>query len=179
MGRSQKLDRELGEEPFWSTIRTPVGEILVGATEKGICAVEFERAGSPRGRVSSARSPRSRAHVEAALRQLGEYFAGKRTGFDLDLFLTGTDFEEKIWKALTRIPFGETRSYAETARAAGQPGGARAAGGAIGRNPAAIIVPCHRVIGADGSLTGFGGGLDRKRWLLEHESGARRLPGIR
>jgi methylated-DNA-[protein]-cysteine S-methyltransferase len=102
--------------------------------------------------------------LPAAARQLKEYFAGKRREFDLPLRMEGTEFQQRVWRELTKIPFGETRSY-----------GSRAVGLANGRNPIAVIVPCHRVIGADGSLTGFGGGLDRKEWLLTHEG----LPATR
>ncbi len=107
--------------------------------------------------------------LEEARRQLDEYFKGLRTGFSVRLDLRGTDFQKKVWAELRKIPIGQTRSYGEIARACGRPGAARAVGGANHKNPVVIIVPCHRVIGADGSLTGFGGGLWRKEWLLEHE----------
>jgi methylated-DNA-[protein]-cysteine S-methyltransferase len=107
--------------------------------------------------------------LPAAARQLKEYFAGSRREFDLPLRMDGTDFQQRVWRELTKIPFGETRSYGELARRLDNPNGSRAVGLANGRNPIAIIVPCHRVIGADGSLTGFGGGIDRKEWLLTHE----------
>jgi methylated-DNA-[protein]-cysteine S-methyltransferase len=105
----------------------------------------------------------------AASQQLEEYFAGQRTAFDLPLKLIGTEFQRRVWTELTRIPYGETISYGELARRLGQPGAARAVGLANGRNPVGIIVPCHRVIGASGDLTGYGGGLHRKRQLLDHE----------
>jgi methylated-DNA-[protein]-cysteine S-methyltransferase len=108
-------------------------------------------------------------------RQLREYFSGERTAFDLSLRPVGSDFELAVWGQLTRIPYGETRSYGQVARAVGEPGGAQAVGAANGRNPLAIVVPCHRVIGADGSLIGFGGGLPRKRFLLDLEQRADRL----
>ena len=113
-----------------------------------------------------------------ALRQLGEYFAGHRTDFDLEVELAGTPFQATVWQALTTIPFGETSSYGEIAEAIGRPGSGRAVGAANGRNPVSIVVPCHRVIGADGSLTGYGWGTDRETWLLEHErrSAQGRLP---
>jgi methylated-DNA-[protein]-cysteine S-methyltransferase len=104
-----------------------------------------------------------------AVEQLAEYFAGERTGFDLDLELAGTEFQRRVWAALQTIPYGETRSYRDIAEQVGAPTGFRAVGLANGRNPIGIIVPCHRVIGATGSLTGYGGGLDRKRLLLELE----------
>jgi methylated-DNA-[protein]-cysteine S-methyltransferase len=107
--------------------------------------------------------------LPAAARQLKEYFAGKRREFDLPLRMEGTEFQQRVWRELTKIPFGETRSYGQLAKRIDNPNGSRAVGLANGRNPIAIIVPCHRVIGADGSLTGFGGGLDRKEWLLTHE----------
>ena len=107
--------------------------------------------------------------LPAASRQLQEYFAGKRREFDLPLRMEGTEFQQRVWRELTQIPFGQTRSYGQLAKRLNNPNGSRAVGLANGRNPIAIIVPCHRVIGADGSLTGFGGGIDRKEWLLSHE----------
>lgn len=104
-----------------------------------------------------------------AVRQLGEYFDGARTEFDLKLNLRGTDFQRRVWKALMTIPYGETRSYGEIARQIGSPTAFRAVGLANGRNPIAIIVPCHRVIGSNGTLTGYGGGLERKQALLDLE----------
>jgi methylated-DNA-[protein]-cysteine S-methyltransferase len=101
--------------------------------------------------------------------QLGEYFAGRRRVFDLPLAAAGTAFQETVWAALAAIPFGETRSYGDLARDLGRPRAVRAVGAANGRNPLPIVVPCHRVIGADGSLTGYAGGMARKRWLLELE----------
>jgi methylated-DNA-[protein]-cysteine S-methyltransferase len=106
-----------------------------------------------------------------AIAQLDQYFAGERTEFDLELDMRGTQFQKDVWNALRTIPYGETRSYGEIAKQIGRPDRARAVGAANGSNPVSIIVPCHRVIGADGSLTGYGGGLDRKRFLLDHESG--------
>ncbi|HEX7610606.1 MAG TPA: methylated-DNA--[protein]-cysteine S-methyltransferase, partial [Solirubrobacteraceae bacterium] len=102
--------------------------------------------------------------------QLAAYFAGTLTEFDVQLELAGTDFQREVWQALRAIPYGETISYGELAQRVGKPSASRAVGLANGRNPIAIIVPCHRVIGADGSLTGYGGGLARKAWLLEHEA---------
>jgi methylated-DNA-[protein]-cysteine S-methyltransferase len=105
-----------------------------------------------------------------ARRQLGEYFAGERRAFDLPVHLEGTEFQVRVWEALREIPYGTTISYGELARRVGRPAGARAVGAANGRNPVAVVVPCHRVIGADGSLTGFGGGVERKQLLLGLES---------
>jgi len=107
--------------------------------------------------------------LQLARRQLDEYFARTRTSFDLPLDAEGTAFERRVWDLLRAIPYGTTTSYGELARRLGEPKDARAVGAANGKNPIPIIVPCHRVIGANGDLTGFGGGLERKRWLLEHE----------
>ncbi|EPH06812.1 methylated-DNA-[protein]-cysteine S-methyltransferase [Propionibacterium sp. oral taxon 192 str. F0372] len=107
--------------------------------------------------------------AQDAVDQLAEYFAGTRTSFDLRLSPRGTDFQHRVWQAIARVAYGHTASYAEIARVLGIDGSARAVGAAIGRNPLLIIVPCHRIIGSDGSLTGYAGGLDRKRWLLAHE----------
>ena len=109
--------------------------------------------------------------------QLAAYFAGKRTGFEVALRPAGTSFQQRVWDALSEIPYGETRSYGEIARRIGQPGAARAVGLANGRNPIAVVVPCHRVIGANGALTGYAGGLQAKRALLDLEQGRR--PGAR
>lgn len=107
--------------------------------------------------------------VKKAIDQLREYFAGTRKKFDLKLDLQGTDFQVDAWRSLAKVPYGKTASYAEQAASIGRPKAVRAIGGANGRNPVAVILPCHRIIGADGSLTGFGGGLPVKVWLLEHE----------
>ncbi|MDQ0988011.1 methylated-DNA--[protein]-cysteine S-methyltransferase [Streptomyces sp. V2I9] len=108
------------------------------------------------------------------IRQLGEYFAGDRTAFDLPMSLAGTPFQQSVWAELLKIPYGETRTYGDLAEQLGKPGASRAVGLANGKNPLGIIVPCHRVIGASGSLTGYGGGLDRKQRLLAFESGGTR-----
>jgi methylated-DNA-[protein]-cysteine S-methyltransferase len=104
-----------------------------------------------------------------AAEQLGEYFAGERRTFDLPLAPAGDDFKQRVWALLRQIPYGETRSYGQIATSLGTPGASRAVGLANGHNPISIVVPCHRVIGADGSLTGYGGGLERKQYLLDHE----------
>ncbi|OBJ10773.1 methylated-DNA--[protein]-cysteine S-methyltransferase [Mycobacterium colombiense] len=114
-------------------------------------------------------SPNPQAFGEA-VEQLGAYFAGELTNFDVELDLRGTEFQRRVWRALQTIPYGETRSYGEIAEQIAAPGAARAVGLANGHNPIAIVVPCHRVIGANGSLTGFGGGLQRKRTLLDLET---------
>jgi methylated-DNA-[protein]-cysteine S-methyltransferase len=126
-------------------------------------------AGNPLPRTAEWVMDPTAAPLPEAVRQLNEYFAGGRRHFDLPLRLIGTDFQKRVWRELTAIPFGETWSYGQLAKRLDNPNACRAVGLANGKNPIAIIVPCHRVIGADGSLTGFGGGLPRKEWLLAHE----------
>lgn len=143
-------------------LSTPVGPVTLEANDRAIVRVSFGKE-PPAGRRTPV--------LEHAQRELEEYFAGTRTGFTFPLELTqGTAFQQKVWRALGRIPFGETRSYGDVARQVGSPRAVRAVGAANKKNPIAIVLPCHRVIGADGSLTGFGGGLPVKKWLLEHEA---------
>ena len=151
------------ETIYYSRVNSPVGPLLLAVSERGLVALEFDR-----GKVGAGwvKSPEKTA---ACARQLEEYFAGRRRRFDLPLDLRGTDFQKRCWHELLKIPYGETRSYADIARSMGNPKAVRAVGLANGQNPIAIIVPCHRVIGSDGSLTGYGGGLDVKRKLLELE----------
>ena len=157
------------------TIDSPVGPITLaghGTTLTNLRMVDQTH--EPTARADWVRDD---AAFEEAAAQLDEYFAGERTEFDLDLELEGTPFQRQVWAALRTIPYGETRSYGEIADQIGKPGAFRAVGLANGRNPIGIIVPCHRVIGASGSLIGYGGGLDRKQLLLdlEHERSAPRL----
>jgi methylated-DNA-[protein]-cysteine S-methyltransferase len=152
------------------TTQTPVGELFLVASDDGLVALLWP--GEPH--ISLASTPDVVQHgvdkvLDAACQQLGEYFAGTRTDFDLPLAPTGTEFQLSAWEALRRIPFGETRSYAFQASAIDRPKAVRAVGAANGRNPISIIVPCHRVIGTNGSLTGFGGGIETKKFLLDHE----------
>ena len=153
----------VSETIYYSRFKSPVGPLLLAASNQGLLALEFGR-GKPR-----AGWVESEERIAPFARQLAEYFAGQRREFDLPLDLRGTDFQKRCWQALLKIPYGETRSYADVARAIGNPAAVRAVGLANGQNPIAIIVPCHRVIGSDGSLTGYGGGLEAKRKLLELE----------
>ena len=148
---------------------TPLGPVRLGSDGAGLSLLQFE--GQRHERAYPAAEQRADAHLEAATQQLDEYFAGKRTRFDLTLSLHGTPFQKKVWAALCAIGFGETRSYADIALAIGAPKAMRAVGAANGRNLVGIIVPCHRVIGANGSLTGYAGGMERKRALLALEQG--------
>ena len=161
-----------------TTIDSPVGELTLIASDAGLRAVLWQddrvtRVSLPTDIVDDAEHP----VLRAAAAQLGEYFAGTRTEFDLPLAPEGTPFQQKTWEALRAIPYGETISYGEQARRLGSPSAVRAVGAANGRNPISIIVPCHRVIGSNGSLTGFAAGLEAKAWLLRHESPEAALPG--
>jgi O-6-methylguanine DNA methyltransferase len=156
----------VSETIYYSRVSSPVGLLLLAVSERGLVALEFGC-----GRIAAG-GVESDEKTAPCVRQLNEYFAGRRRRFDLPLDLRGTDFQKRCWRELLKIPYGETRSYADIARAIGNPAAVRAVGLANGQNPVAIVVPCHRVIGSDGSLTGYGGGLEIKRKLLELE-GAR------
>lgn len=158
-------------------IESPIGPLVAGATKDGVCLLEFtERRmletqfDTLRRRLRLPIEPGSNAHLVELESQLSEYFAGKRLRFDLPLVNPGTDFEKRVWDALVKIPYGGTVTYRDLARQLGKPGAARAVGHANGCNRVAIVVPCHRVVGAGGTLGGYGGGLWRKRRLLELES---------
>jgi len=148
---------------------SPIGELLLTASDSALTGVWFPGRGElPAAPANDGHAP-ANAVLARACEQLAEYFAGERTTFAVPLEPGGTAFQRRVWEALRAIPYGTTLSYSELARRLGDVRATRAVGAANGRNPIPIIVPCHRVVGADGSLTGFGGGLDRKRWLLEHE----------
>lgn len=151
---------------LWGVAESPLGPLLLSGDERALTGLRFGD-GPPRGSGASWRRDDARFHVERE--QLAEYFAGRRTAFDVPLRLGGTAFERRVWDALTAIPHGATTTYGELAARVGAPGQARAVGSANARNPIAIVVPCHRVIGAGGKLTGYGGGLERKHALLAHE----------
>jgi methylated-DNA-[protein]-cysteine S-methyltransferase len=151
------------------TVRSPVGPLRLYADADQLVWLALPGRFGPRGpAVSIAPAQASPVLVRTAT-QLAEYFAGERRVFELPLAPPGTAFQAQVWRALLRIPFGDTRSYGELARSIRRPSASRAVGAANGSNPIAIIVPCHRVIGTSGALTGYGGGLDMKRWLLAHE----------
>lgn len=152
----------------YATMHSPVGELLVAGRAGSIRLVWFLRAKPVETPDDWVHDPSA---VEAAFSQLDEYFQGRRTTFDLVLDPIGTPFQREVWRALQAIPYGETRSYGQLARAIGRPAASRAVGAANGANPLPIVIPCHRVIGSAGSLTGFGGGLAIKRFLLDLEAG--------
>jgi methylated-DNA-[protein]-cysteine S-methyltransferase len=151
-------------------VSSPVGLLRLVATDTALTGVYF--GASDRDLWAATPAPKRHAMLDRAVRELKEYFSGKRQSFSLPLAAAGTEFQRAVWKALTAIPYGKCWSYGDVAKKIGRPQAARAVGAAIGANPISIIVPCHRVIGADGSLTGFGGGLPAKGWLLSHEAHA-------
>lgn len=159
---------------YYHVFSSPVGPLLAWVDEKGtVLGVRFlpeDGEGRALAELSRAgRTVRDLPRTGEVRRQIAEYFAGERRVFDLPLALAGTDFQNSVWRELQRIPFGETRGYGEIAKAIGRPGAARAVGRAAGANPIPIIIPCHRCLGADGSLIGFAGGLEIKRRLLALE----------
>ena len=156
-----------------TVIDTPIGPLTLVASDDALREVRFPN-GRPVGPGDGPEAGDNPVLVEVA-RQLREYFAGERTEFDVPLDPQGSAFQRAAWRGLTTIPYGETVSYGEQARRLGHDGKARAIGAANGSNPIPVILPCHRVIGSDGSLTGFGGGLETKAWLLHHE---RRVAGL-
>lgn len=145
-------------------IETPLGRLYILANEECLLAVDWNLA------ITEGATKLQTPVLQKAETQLNEYFAKQRQTFDLPLCFKGTDFQNKTWQALLSIPYGETRSYADQAAVIGNPKAVRAVGRTNGLNPISIIVPCHRVIGKDGKLTGYAGGLDKKRWLLNHEN---------
>jgi methylated-DNA-[protein]-cysteine S-methyltransferase len=151
----------MGEELSKGYYGSPVGVLEITTNEEGVVSLYFvDKMQKPSGKVEI---------VKECIAQLEEYFAGKRRIFTLPLSMQGSDFQKKVWKELTHIPFGKTVSYLYVAMELGDKNSTRAVGSANGQNPVSIIVPCHRVIGTSGKLVGYGGGLDKKRWLLEFE----------
>lgn len=155
---------------------SPIGLLTLAASDTGLVAVLWEDDDPLRVRLEALVQGIDHPVLAATIMQLDGYFAGGRTAFDLPLDIRGTPFQQSVWAALQAIPYGETRSYGALAGMIGRPTAARAVGAANGRNPLSIIIPCHRVIGTSGQLTGFAGGLKAKRTLLALERGARELP---
>jgi len=164
---------------YRETVSTPIGKLLLVATDRGLCAVEYTS--TKRERILSTRIARyfspavltdhANDHITAAREWIDKYFRGEfRTLSKLRFDQRGSDFELKVWRRMARIPLGRKASYADLARAVGSPKAARAVGNASRSNPLSLVIPCHRVVGTSGDLTGYGGGLDRKSWLLDHES---------
>jgi methylated-DNA-[protein]-cysteine S-methyltransferase len=165
------------QEPMhvYTTLASPVGELTLVASDRGLVAILWENDDPRRVRLSLVTRDADHPVLVAAERQLRAYFAGTLKEFSLPLDCIGTEFQKAVWSALLEIPFGETRTYAQIARQVGKPEAVRAVGAAIGRNPISIAIPCHRVIGSNGALTGFAGGLPAKQYLLDAESGQRAL----
>jgi len=147
-------------------LASPVGELTLVASGEGLAAVLWENDDPKRVRLEPRVESGDHPLLDKAGQQLDEYFAGQREAFELPLDFKGTDFQKRVWAALLTIPFGETRSYADIASQIGKPSAYRAVGAANGRNPISIVAPCHRVVGANGALTGFAGGLKAKQYLL-------------
>jgi methylated-DNA-[protein]-cysteine S-methyltransferase len=162
---------------FCRVMPSPLGDLRLCASDAGLAAVLFRNDFSRHLGSDAVVEPGAHPVLELAQRQLAEYFGGRRQRFELPLDFFGTDFQQRVWTALLTIPYGETRSYAGMAAQIGAPRAVRAVGAANGRNPLSIVAPCHRVIGSNGSLTGFGGGLENKAWLLALESPQRSLVG--
>jgi methylated-DNA-[protein]-cysteine S-methyltransferase len=151
------------------TLETPIGPLGIETTARGVRRIDFDQNGTAKADPSP--DPVAQKHLNRAVKQLREYFAGERDRFDLTLDMDGTAHQQRVWKALLEIPFGRTLTYGQVAARLGTPRGARAVGRACATNPVPVVVPCHRVVGGDGALHGFGGGLWRKKALLELEQG--------
>lgn len=158
----------------YAVLGSPVGWVLVAATGRGLCAVEF--GDSPKTLEQALHKQYPTVHLQRdervlrpVLQQVEAYFDGRRSRFDLPVDVPATKFQKRVWQRLQKIPYGQTCSYSEIARAIGQPKAARAVARACAANPVALVIPCHRVIRRDGSLGGYGGGIERKRALLAHE----------
>lgn len=160
---------------YYDFYESPYGQMLLVANDEGLAGVYFDGQKYLAQVASQWRRGAQHATLRQAKRELAEYFGGRRKRFELALAPEGTPFQRSVWKAISTVAFGQTISYGELANKAGCPGSARAAGAATGRNPIGIIVPCHRIVGSNGSLTGYAGGLDRKRALLALESGIAEL----
>jgi len=154
---------------FYTYLDSPIGRLLLQSDGSAVTGLYMDVPDQPLPAREGWVEKADAGPMPEAIRQLRDYFQGTRREFDLPLRLQGTAFQRRVWDALTEIPYGATWSYGELAQRIDNPKASRAVGLANGRNPISIVVPCHRVIGADGSLTGYGGGLERKRWLLAHE----------
>ena len=157
-----KINRSTAENLFTVYYESPIGFLEVQTTEGGLRAVSFT--------LEKNVVEKENIYNQLTIKQLDEYFKNERTEFDIPLDLEGTDFQLRVWRELSKIPFGKTKSYMDIAKALGDPKAIRAVGTSNGRNKIGIIIPCHRVIGSDGSLTGYAGGMERKKWLLDFEN---------
>jgi O-6-methylguanine DNA methyltransferase len=164
------------ETLYYASMKSPVGNLTLFASDKGLFSLFLPVKGCEiteallRKKPPKIRFVRDERRLRESVRQIEEYFRGKRTAFSLPLDLRGTDFQKKVWKAISGVPYGETETYGGIAKRIRHPAATRAVGAACGANPVPIVVPCHRIVGRDGSLTGFGGGLGMKKKLLELEA---------
>ncbi|HET8607810.1 MAG TPA: methylated-DNA--[protein]-cysteine S-methyltransferase [Gaiellaceae bacterium] len=173
-----ELDRRFREaaaaagllDAAYDLVDSPLGTLLLAATDRGVCRISYAQELEPLAAAVGPRVLRVPARLAEARRQLEEYFAGARRDFELELDLRAPAFQEQVLRELARVPYGERATYGELARRIGRPRAARAVGGALNRNPLPIVLPCHRVVGASGSLVGYAGGLERKRALLALEA---------
>jgi AraC family transcriptional regulator of adaptative response/methylated-DNA-[protein]-cysteine methyltransferase len=168
------------------SFESPVGTLIAAADNRGVCLLEFtdRRKVEPQveslsRRLGRALVPGQHPHLACLRAELAEYFGGRRRAFQVPIHASGTPFQARVWRELLLIPYGETRSYEQIALRIGAPKAVRAVGSANGRNPISILIPCHRVIGKDGSTVGYGGGIPRKEWLLDLERGAGRPTQLR
>lgn len=161
--------REAMQQVSCGIYESPIGRLKIFCTQDGVKSVGFQREEAKAERMTESPSPKSEQMLDKTREELKEYFEGKRSTFSVPCVMEGTEFQKKVWKALQEIPYGETRSYQEIAVQIGNPKAYRAVGMANHRNPIAILVPCHRVVGSDGKLTGYAGGLDKKEKLLALE----------
>jgi methylated-DNA-[protein]-cysteine S-methyltransferase len=168
--KAMKTTKDKQTTYSYKTMKSPVGRLKLVASKRGLAAILWENDDPKRVRLAPLVEDETHPVLLEAERQLNDYFAGKLRKFSLRFDFAGTEFQKEVWRALAAIPFGETRSYGDIARQIGRPKAVRAVGAANGRNPISIIVPCHRVIGSNGKLTGFAGGLETKAFLLKTES---------
>jgi len=157
---------------YYSVMKSPVGDITLIADDENLCSIYWPNQEPDKKKFSDLERKDNSKVLRTAVKQLNQYFKGNRSVFDLPIQMDGTDFQRNVWHALSSIKFGETVSYRDIANKVGNPKAVRAVGAAIGKNPISIIIPCHRVIGPNGKLTGFAGGLDTKEFLLDLESRA-------
>ena len=169
-------EKDFDRAEVMESMSTPLGTLWIAATRKGVCAISFRA--PKRKRAGGTDNGDARRILRNAQAVLSRYFARKGEAFDeVPIDAEGTDFQLRVWNALREIPTGQTRSYGDIARRIGRPKAVRAVGAANGLNPVPIVVPCHRVIGSNGTLTGYGGGIEKKEWLLKHEgAGGETLP---
>jgi methylated-DNA-[protein]-cysteine S-methyltransferase len=171
------VEEDVMAEHYWAVVDSPIGGLVVAGDGRAVTGVGFVDRQAGRGVAVEPGWVRDATPLAPAIDQLAAYFAGEQRRFDLVLRPAGTPFQRRVWAAVAAVPYGTTASYSDLAARLGRPGSARAVGAANGSNPLAIVIPCHRIVGSDGGLTGYGGGLDAKRFLLALERGTDRPAG--